>query len=78
MSYFNGWPFRFVIFVTILFFRFALVDMVSFTIIQLALLRYAQLSIIKVKNSLLMKLIYILNNFCGHSRRSMWKLFASE
>ena len=77
MSYFNDWPFRFVIFGAILF-CFALVDIVNFTIIQLALLRYAELSVIEIQNSLVMKLIYILNNLYRHTRRSMWKLSASE
>ena len=56
-------PFLFVIFSTILFI-FAFVDIVSFTIIWLALLKYAQLSVIKGENLLVMKLIYILNNLC--------------
>lgn len=56
-------PFLFVIFSTILFI-FAFVDIVSFTIIRLALLKYAQLSVIKGENLLVMKLIYILNNLC--------------
>ena len=58
MSYFNDWLFCFVICRVRLLFRLALVDMVNFTIIRLALLRYSNVSLIKEENLFAMKLIY--------------------
>ena len=64
ISCFSDCPFLFAIFCTILLLRFALVDMVSLTIIRLAFLRCAQLSVFEGKNLLLVKLIDIQKKLC--------------
>ena len=56
ISCFSDCPFLFAIFCTILLLRFALADMVSLTIIRLAFLRCAQLSVFEGENLLLVKL----------------------
>ena len=71
ISCINGCPFLFAIFCTILVFRFALVDMVSLTVIRLAFWRCAQLSVFEGENLLLVKLINILKKLCRHSRRQI-------
>ena len=64
ISCFSDCSFLFAIFCTILLPRFALVDMVSLTIIRLAFLRCAQLSVFEGKNLLLVKLIDIQKKLC--------------
>ena len=64
ISCFSDCPFLFAIFCTILLLRFALVDMVSLTIIRLAFLRCAQQSVFKGKNLLLVKPLGIQKKLC--------------
>ena len=70
ISYFNDCPFSLAIFGIILLFCLALIDMVSLSINLLVSLRCAQISVLEGENLLVVKVVYILNDICRHSRRA--------